>query len=68
MKKRTVIAIALLILFSTISFQNKIEITKFNLKKIQIENNSILKEEDIKKLLIPFYGKNLLFLRYYLET
>ena len=64
MKKRTVIAIALLILFSTISYQNKIEITKFNLKKIQIENNSILKEEDIKELLIPFYGKNLIFLRY----
>ena len=60
MKKRTVIAIALLILFSTISYQNKIEITKFNLKKIQIENNSILKEEDIKELLIPFYGKNLI--------
>jgi len=64
MKKRTVIAIALLILFSTITTQNKIEITKFNLKKIQIENNSILKEKDIKELLVPFYGKSLIFLRY----
>jgi len=64
MKKRIVIAIALLILFSTITTQNKIEITKFNLKKIQIENNSILKEKDIKELLVPFYGKNLIFLSY----
>ena len=39
MKKRTVIAFALLILFSTIISQNEIEITKFKLEKIQIENN-----------------------------
>jgi cell division septal protein FtsQ len=64
MKKRIVIAIALLILFSTITTQHKIEITKFNLKKIQIKNNSILNERDIKELLIPFYEKNLIFLSY----
>ena len=64
MKKRIVIAIALLILFSTITAQLKIEITKFNLKKIQIKNNSILNEKDIKELLIPFYEKNLIFLSY----
>ena len=64
MKKRIVIAIALLILFSTITAQLKIEITKFNLKKIQIKNNSILNEKDIKKLLIPLYEKNLIFLSY----
>ena len=62
MKKRIVIAIALLILFSTITAQLKIEITKFNLKKIQIKNNSILNEKDIKELLIPLYEKNLIFL------
>ena len=64
MKKRIVIAIALLILFSTITAQIKIEITKFNLKKIQIKNNSILNEKDIKELLIPLYEKNLIFLSY----
>jgi len=64
MKKRIVIAIALLILFSTITAQLKIEITKFNLKKIQIKNNSILNEKDIKELLIPLYEKNLIFLSY----
>jgi len=64
MKKRIVIAIALLILFSTITGQLKIEITKFNLKNIQIKNNSILNEKDIKELLIPLYEKNLIFLSY----
>ena len=64
MKKRIVIAIALLILFSTITAQLKIEITKFNLKKIQIKNNSILNEKDIKELLISLYEKNLIFLSY----
>ena len=64
MKKRIVIAITLLILFSTITAQLKIEITKFNLKKIQIKNNSILNEKDIKELLIPLYEKNLIFLSY----
>ena len=54
MKKRTVIAIALLLLFSTITLQ-KIEISKFNIKEIEIENNFILKENEIKKLLIPLY-------------
>ena len=61
MKKRTVIAIALLLLFSTITLQ-KIEISKFNIKEIEIENNFILKENEIKKLLIPLYEKNLFFL------
>ena len=61
MKKKTVIAIALLLLFSTITLQ-KIEISKFNIKEIEIENNFILKENEIKKLLIPLYEKNLFFL------
>ena len=64
MKKRSVIAIALLILFSTITSQKKINIAYFNLKKIQIENNFILKERDIKELLIPIYEKNLFLLDY----
>jgi cell division protein FtsQ len=64
MKKKIVIAIALLILFSTITAQLKIKITKFNLKEIQIKNNLILNEKDIKELLIPLYEKNLIFLSY----
>ena len=63
-EKKIAIAVALLILFSTITSQNKIQIfSKFNLQKIQIENNLILKEDDLKKLLILFTIKNLLFLK-----
>ena len=64
MKKRSVIAVALLILFSTITSQKKFYTSKFNLKEVQIENNSILKERDLKKLLIPLYDRNLIFLSY----
>ena len=63
MKKRLVIASFLLILLSTISSEQSFVISKFNLKKIKIENNFLLKESDIKKLLIPFYDKNLIFLK-----
>ena len=62
MKKRLVIALTLLILLTTINSQQKFIISKFNLKTIKIENNLLLKNEEIKKLLIPFYNKNLLFL------
>ena len=40
----------------------KIVISKFGLKEIEIENNSLIKKEDLKKLLAPIYGKNLFFL------
>ena len=63
MKKRLVIASFLLILLSTISSEQSFVISKFNLKKIKIENNFLLKESDIKNLLIPFYDKNLIFLK-----
>ncbi len=62
MKKRTIFAIALLVLLTTFNSKHGIEITKFNLQKIEIENNFILKEKEIKKLLFPIYNKNLLFL------
>ena len=62
MKKRLVIAISLLILLTTISTQKSIVISKFNLKKIIIENNLLLKDKEIKNLLTPFYNKNLIFL------
>ena len=63
MKKRTIIAVALLILLTTITSQQKIVISKFNLTTIEIKNNSLLKKEDIKKLLLPIYDKNLIFLK-----
>ena len=62
MKKRLVIALFLLIFLTTINSQQSIIISKFNLKTIIIENNLLLKEKDIKNLLISFYNKNLIFL------
>ena len=62
MKKRTIIAIILLTLLTTITSQNEINFSKFNLKKIIIKNNSLIKEEEIKKSLISIYNKNLIFL------
>ena len=62
MKKRKVIAVVLFILLTTITSQQKLVISKFNLKEIDIENNLLLKDEDIKNLLVPFYNKNLIFL------
>jgi cell division septal protein FtsQ len=63
MKKRFIIAVALLIMLTTINSQQKIVISKFNLQEINIENNFLLEEKDIKKLLTPIYNKNLLFLK-----
>ncbi len=62
MKNRSIIAIILLILLSTINPQENLIFSKFNLKVINIENNYIVKKQDIKKLLLPLYGKNLIFL------
>ena len=63
MKKRLVIALLLLILLTTINPQQKIVISKFNLKTIIIENNSLLEDKDIKNLLLPIYDRNLVFLK-----
>tara|TARA_X000000950_G_C13828880_1_gene625220 strand:- start:551 stop:1207 length:657 start_codon:yes stop_codon:yes gene_type:complete len=63
MKKRLVIAISLLVLLTTIHSQNTFVISKFNVKKIIVENNFLLKDEDIKNLLIPVYNQNLFFLK-----
>ena len=61
MKKRAIVAITLLILLSTITLKKKINISQFNIKEIQIENNFILKEKDIKEILNPFYEKILFY-------
>ena len=63
MKRRTIIAVALLILLTTITSQQKIVISKFNITTIKIENNSLLQKKDIKQLLLPIYNKNLIFLK-----
>ena len=62
MKKRPVIAITLFLVLSTVTSQLKIKFPNFNLKKIHVENNLLLEEKVIKKLLVPIYNQNLLFL------
>ena len=62
MKKQIVIALLLLVLLSTINPNQKIIFSKFDLKEIIIENNSLLNENEVKKLLVTIYNKNLLFL------
>ena len=62
MKKRIIIAASLFIILSTVTSQQQIIISKFKIKEIKIENSFLVKEKDIKKLLAPIYGKNLLFL------
>jgi cell division septal protein FtsQ len=64
MKKRLTIATLLFILLTTITSQKKIFIDNFNLRKIEIENNFLLKDNDIKKSLKSIYNKNLLTLNY----
>lgn len=63
MKKRVVFSIILLLFLTTIISKQKPLISKFNIKEIRIKNNSLVKEEDIKKLLKPIYNKSLLFLK-----
>ena len=63
MKKRLIFAAALLIFLSTVTLKNELVISKFKLKEVIVENNSILKKKDIKNLLNPIYGKNLLLIK-----
>jgi len=63
MKKRAVIAVTLLILLSTIIPQLKIQLIKFNIKKINIENNFLIKKKDLENSLDPLINKNLLLLK-----
>ena len=62
MKNRIFIAASLFLILSTVTSQQKILISNFNVKEIEIENNLFLKEKDLKRQLIPIYGKNLLLL------
>ena len=63
MKKRLLIGITLLLLFTTYKPHKLFLIEKFIIDEIKIENNTILKEKEIKKDLISIYETNLLFLK-----
>ena len=63
MRKQTLFAFTLLILLTTIIPNEKIAISKFGLKKIIIENNLLIKDNEINDLLLSFYNKNLIFLK-----
>ena len=63
MKKSYFGLIAILLLFTTYSPKfNSNTISVLNIKKILIENNSIIRQEKIKKKLSYLYNKNLFFL------
>jgi cell division septal protein FtsQ len=64
MKKRIITAITLLLLLTTYKPEKLPSESVFNINEIKIENNFILKDEDIKKELIFLYKKNLFFLNY----
>jgi cell division septal protein FtsQ len=64
MKKRLIIALALLLLFSTYKPQKLFLNNKFNIKEIKIENNFIIKDVDIKRDLAFLYDVNLIFLNF----
>ena len=63
MNTRTVIAIVLLTTLTTITLQPKTIFSKFEIKKIIIENNSLLKKEEIEKLLVKVYNQNLILFK-----
>ena len=65
MKNRTILGIALFILFSTFISQNKFAINKFEIKEIKIENNEILKDQELKNIFSFLYRKNIVFLNSY---
>ena len=65
MKNRPILGIALFILFTTIISQNKFTFNKFEIKEIKIENNNILKEQELIQIFSFLYNKNIFFLNSY---
>ena len=64
MKKRLIIGLLLLFLFSTYNIKfNKNYLTNLKIKNITIENNKIIKETEIKEKLVFLYETNFFFLR-----
>ena len=63
MNKRFIIGLFLLLVLSTYNIQNDFNFfSKFKIKKIVIENNIIIKDDQIKTKLSFLYKKNLFFL------
>ena len=62
MKKRLIVGLTLLVLFSTYKPQNLFLIDKFKIKVIEIENNNIVQKENIIKKLSFLSDINLIFL------
>ena len=50
MKNKPILGIALLVLFSTFISQKQFTINKFKIQEIQIENNNILEDQELKQL------------------
>ena len=65
MKKKPILGIALFILFSTFISQHKFTIDKFRIKEIKIENNEVLKDQELIKIFSFLYNKNIIFLSSY---
>ena len=64
MKKRLIIGLLLLFLFSTYNLKfNKTFFSNLKIKNITIDNNKIIKEEEIKEKLSFLYETNFFFLR-----
>ena len=64
MKKRLIIGLLLLFLFSTYNIKfNKTFFSNLQIKKITIENNKIIKDKEIKDKLSFLYETNFFFLR-----
>ena len=62
MKKRLIVGLTFLVLFSTYKPQNLFLIDKFKIKEIEIENNYIVQKENIIKNLSFLSDVNLFFL------
>ena len=63
MKKRLIVGLTLLVLFSTYKPQNLFLIDKFKIKEIEIENNYIVQKENIIKKLSFLSDVNLILFK-----
>ncbi len=62
MNKKFIFGILLLMLLTTFIANKKISINRFEIKKIIIENNEILREKELIQDLSFLYNKNIIFL------
>ena len=65
MKNKPILGIALFILLSTFISQNKFTINKFEIKEIKIDNNNVLKDQELIQIFSFLYNKNIIFLNSY---